>query len=327
MTVDVVALLRELDFVIAEGTTNRSWLLRSPAGESYLVEPTTSLRPHNIACGPQRFVPQKFSGPTPVRRPHHHSLHAPAGQEGAFRHPHRTPAPAGTPRIRLRGRGASPSPVRRRPSGRAAWVRWAVGRCLLLSTGPQRQPVIAELPGTSQQSVSNAARQLGDLVADGGRGLAAADKEALLGHWAEEYPGPGGQEFGWYSLDPVVEQTLKAAKVAELFDASPLVSGDVAADRLAPWKLPSRGRIYVNRPIDLGDDGFVPAPVEEATLITCIPRDPTLWRLVHAMPSPGPGTSALADAAIVYRDVLASGDMDSVEAAGQLKELIIRSKQ
>ncbi|MFJ6419033.1 hypothetical protein [Paeniglutamicibacter sp. NPDC091659] len=327
MNVDVVALLRELDIGIAEGATERSWLLRLPSGESFLVEPTVSL--DHVTSHAVRNVSSHRSspvGPLFVGRTITPGMleQAKAGHFDVLtEHP-----------LRLVIRGSVyasedpvQAPVRRRPSGRAAWVRWAVGRCLLLSTGPQRQPVIADLLGTSQQSVSNAARQLGDLVADGGRGLTAVDKEALLGHWVEEYSGPGGQEFGWYSLDPIVEQTLKAAKAAELCDASPLVSGDVAADRLAPWKLPSRGRIYVNRPIDLGDDGFVPAPVEEATLITCIPRDPTLWRLAHAMPSPGSGASALADAVMVYWDVLASGDMDSVEAAGHLKELIIRSNQ
>ncbi|MGJ9403050.1 hypothetical protein [Arthrobacter sp. KK5.5] len=80
-------------------------------------------------------------------------------------------------------------------------------------------------------------------------------------------------------------------------------------------------------PIDLGDEGFVPAPVDQATLITCIPRDPTLWRLVTDMQAPGEGATALADAVVVYWDVLASGDIDSVEAAEHLKAFIVSSRR
>jgi hypothetical protein len=326
MAVDVVALLRELDIAIAEGTTNQNWLLRLPAGDSFLVKPIPPL--NRITAHAVRSFSSRSPSPASllfVGRTITPSMLEQA-MTGNFdvltEHP-----------LRLVLRGSVyeteetlQAPVRRRSSGRAAWVRWAVGRCLLLSSEPLRQPVIAEMLGTSQQSVSNAVRQLADLVEDSGGGLSAVNKEMLLGHWMEDYTGPGGQEFGWYSLEPIVEQTLEAAKVAELFDAYPLISGDIAADRLAPWKLPSRGRIYVNSPIDLGGDGFVPAPVDEATLIMCIPRDPTLWRLTDLTPSEDLRASALADAAIVYWDVLASGDIDSVEAASHLKELIVRSK-
>lgn len=325
MDVDVIKLLRELDIDIAEGTTGRSWLLRSPAGESFLVEPTRAMdritshvvrsnSSHRLSPVSPLFIGRTIT-PSMFEQ-------AKAGHFDVLtEHPLQ---------LILRGSvyaGEVPtqSPARKRPSGRAAWVRWAVGRCLLLSSEPLRQPAIADMLGTSQQSVSNAARQLGDLVEDIGNGLSAVNKGTLLGHWLGDYTGPGGLAFGWYSLDSIVEQTLKAAKVAELFDVSPLISGDVAADRLAPWKLPSRGRIYVNSPIDLGGDGFVPAPVDEATLITCVPRDPTLWRLTNTALSQDSGASALADAAIIYWDVLASGDIDSAEAAGHLKELIIRN--
>lgn len=325
MIVDVVELLRELDIDIAEGTTDRSWHLRSPKGASFLVEPIkaidriTSHAVRSFFSDLHSPVSPLFVGRTitPGMLEQAKSGHIDVLTEhplqlilGGIVYANETP---------------TRSPERRRPPGRAAWIRWAVGRCLLLSPEPLRQPVIADTLGTTQQSVSNAARQLGELVEDTGNGLSAVHKDALLEHWLEDYTGPGGLEFGWYSLDPIVEQTFKAAKAADLLDASPLISGDVAADRLAPWKLPSRGRIYVKSPIDLGGDGFVPAPVDEATLITCIPQDPTLWRLSNAERSQDSGAAALADAAIVYWDVLVSGDIDSIEAAGHLRELMIRS--
>lgn len=325
MSVDVIELLRELNIDIAEGTTDHSWRLRSATGETFLVEPTrtmdriTSHVVRNFSSQGRSPVSPLLVGRTITPRMLEQAM---AGYFDVLtEHPLQ---------LVLRGSvygGEVPihPPERRRSSRRAAWIRWAVERCLILSPEPLRQSAIADLLGTSQQSVSNAARHLGDLVEDIGSGLSAVNKGTLLEYWLEDYTGPDGMEFGWYSLDPIVEQTLKAAKVADMIDVSPMISGDVAADRLAPRKLPSRGRIYVNSPIDLGGDGFVPAPVDEATLITCVPRDPTLWRLTNAARTEDSGAAALADALIVYWDVLASGDIDSMEAAGHLRELIIRS--
>ncbi|GAA4846765.1 hypothetical protein GCM10023221_26820 [Luteimicrobium xylanilyticum] len=220
----------------------------------------------------------------------------------------------------------------RRPKAppRPAWTRWAVERYLLLAREPARQPVIADALGISQQSVSNAARYLGDLVHDQGKGLLAKDRTALLSAWVSEYGGPGGQEFGWYSLDAVTEQAAKSSDLAELLELRPLVSGDVGADRLAPWKLPTTARLYVEDPIDLAGDGFVPAPIEEATLVTCVPRDPTLWRLVdlRAPASQAGGeTMRTADAAIVYWDLVHSADVGGDEAATHLARFITNGSQ
>ena len=157
------------------------------------------------------------------------------------------------------------------------------------------------------------------MVAVTNYGAEVTDPEALLAHWLKEYPGAGGQEFGWYSLDPVVEQTLAAFQVAKLLDARPLISGDVAADKMVPWKLPAKGRVYVDSPIDLAGNGFVPAPLEKATLVTCVPRDPTLWKLTGLEALPVYDDVQLADPALVYWDLYYSGDLDSLEAANHLK--------
>lgn len=322
MAVDVVTLLRELDFGITEGGSSRSWLLRAPSGETYGVEPT---------------VPSQRLTAHVVRSLHGnaargHLLVGSTATDGILelaRQGHLDVLTEVPLQLILRGKtytiGDSAPEPHKSAAARPGWTRWAVERYLLLASAPARQPVIADAVGSSQQSVSNAAKKLGALTADHGEGLMAADKGALLEHWRQDYTGPGGQEFGWYSLDPIVDQTTRAAAVANALDTAPLVSGDVAADRLAPWKLPSRGRIYVNGPIDLAGDGFVPAPVSDATLVTCVPRDPTLWRLVDLGPAPiAPGGIALADAAMVYWDLATSGELDSAEAALHLAGLIVK---
>lgn len=107
--------------------------------------------------------------------------------------------------------------------------------------------------------------------------------------------------------------------MAKLLDINPLVSEDIAADRIAPWKLPSHGLVYVDGTVDLAGEGLVSAPLEEATLITCIPRDPTLHRLVDLRPGTAETEDLpIADPAIVYWDLVHATDMDSSEAAARL---------
>lgn len=161
------------------------------------------------------------------------------------------------------------------------------------------------------------------LTGDEGAGLFAPDRAQLLEHWASEYPGPGGQEFGWYGLSPTAEQVEQVASIAAQLEVQAVVSGVVAADSVAPWKLPTHWRVYVSGPIDLADDGFVPAPLDEASLVVCFPRDPTLWRL--ATPTMADASSddlLLADAAIIYWDLLMSGGQDSEEAAQQVSRIL-----
>lgn len=203
-------------------------------------------------------------------------------------------------------------------SGRPAWIRWAVMRCLLLATEPLRQIDIAALLQVKPQSVSYAVKALGDHIERRHDRFAAANKPALLEQWWLEYPGTGGRAFGWFSLDPIAEQTLRANEIASLWEARPLVSGDVAADRMAPWKRPTRSKIYVKESFDLEEDGFVPAPIDEATLVISVPEDPTLWSRLSNPVDSGRSGYRFADAVIVYWDVRQGTDPDSSEAAEKL---------
>ncbi|MDN5896628.1 MAG: type IV toxin-antitoxin system AbiEi family antitoxin [Nocardioides sp.] len=325
MTVDVGALLQELDIRIAEGSSVSTWLLRAPDGSAFEIEPGTPaarLTAHGVR---RDSVSQRRERPRVL----HIGVSATTGvveRATAGEIDILTAEPIQLIHAGRRYAAAPELPQRRPPRhrGTPAWIRWALERYLLLTAEPTRQPVIAETLRTTQQSVSRAAQALGGLVADEGAGLCAQDRARLLSHWRHEYPGPGGQEFGWYGLDPVTDLVDRAVEVARLLDVENLVSGDVAADQIAPWKLPARGRIYISGPVDLADDGFVPAPLEEANLVTCIPRDPTLWRLSHSVSTTAGTTDlAVADAAIVYWDLLMSGDQDSEEAALQISQLLL----
>lgn len=323
MDIDVVSLLRELDFSIEEGTSARSWLLRSPENAIYLVAVVPSVQ-RVTARTTRNFIVHQGS---PVRPLFVGSTatdsvleHARAGQVDVL-----TQQPL---QLILKGtvftpEVEQPAPVRRKAtSGKKAWGRWAIERCLLLADRPMHQSEIAEHTGVSQQMVSRVCMNLGPLVTHTIDGVETQEPVKLLERWTATYPGAGGHQFGWYSLDPIVQQAQNAVEEAQLLDAHPLVSGDVAADRLRPWKLPTRGRIYVDSPVDLSGCGFVPAPLEEATLITCIPQDPTVWSLIEIGAFPIYEDLELADAALVYWDVLNSNDIDSQEAAEHLAALI-----
>lgn len=320
MTIDVADLLREFELRVIEGGQRVRWRLGAPNGGSFEVEPSAPvarLDAHEVRRlardGRRRLLVGETATEGVVKRALAEEIDILTAQPAQLIH-------AGHVYSLDTGAGAEPS----RQHGRAAWTRWVIERYLVLATEPARQATIAQVTHTTQQSVSNTAHHLMGLAANRSDGLVAADRGGLLAHWRDEYPGPGGMSLGWYSIDPIVDQVTTAVEAAHLLEVRALVSGDVAADRLAPWKLPARGRVYFDGPVDLEEDGFVPAPVEEATLITCVPSDPSLWQLSdlrsplrekHSMP--------LADPAIIYWDLTASGELDSHEAAKHLAAVAI----
>ncbi|GAA3218361.1 hypothetical protein ACFP63_08505 [Oerskovia jenensis] len=323
MGIDVGELLREFGLRIDEGGRGARWFLRGPGGHKLVVEPTppmTHLNAHVVRKLPDEDRSRLLVAETATDSVVHEAL---AGRlDILIAHPPRlihsghdfalTSDPAPTP------------PARPRPA-RTAWTRWTIERYLLLATEPSRQQLIAHTVGTTQQSVSNAVRHLAGFVNETREGFAATNRAELLQHWYRDYAGPGGVELGWYSLDPVVRQVTTAREAADLLQVPALVSGDVAADLMAPWKLPARGRMYLAGPVDLENDGFVPAPLQEATLVTCVPADPSLWRLTHlCTTAPEPPSMPLADPAIVYWDLKRSGELDSDEAAEHLASLILK---
>lgn len=324
MAIDVGDLLTELNFSVAEGSIRGAWLLSAPNGEHFEVAPETIASRLNLRTIRNIMARQNVrirpllianSATTAVIE---------QAQAGKFDlltveplqliHADRTYAIQENPPLGL------PTSTPHRP----AWIRWAVMRYLLLSQAPARQADIATTLHTSQQAVSQAIRYLGSLTANSGDGAYATDRRALLKLWMDKYAGPGGHEFGWYSLDPITEQVARSVEVAEMFDTHPLVSSDLAADTIAPWKLPTKGKIYLRGPVDLAEDGFVPAPLAEATLVICEPQDATLWHLKKLH-----NTNAtrkilpLVDPLIVLWDLLHEEEVDNEAAAEKIAELIV----
>jgi len=195
----------------------------------------------------------------------------------------------------------SAQPAKRGPR---AYARYAVWRALLAGAPRNDQVRLAELAGATQGSVSNALRQLPD----------DADAAKLFDKLVANYPGPGGQSFYWWSDRPVDEQAKQLAA------RGALLSGDFAADAIAPWRVSERVVGYAREPIDLASDGYVLTDESDYTTLVTIPSDPTLWSTAAAW-----GKDGVVDPAIAAYDVLRTATTgDQYEAVDKLREYIVR---
>ncbi len=209
---------------------------------------------------------------------------------------------------------ARPAPARRGP---VPWATFTLVR-RLLAIAPVTQRELAEAVGVGQPRVSRilgALREAG-LVEQTAEGWRSADWEGLAHWWLANYRGPAGVTSYWYSLDDVATQTARALQVlAGVPGSAPVVSGDAAADLLAPWRRPEYLSVYVKAATSLAAAGFVAVgSPAEATLTLCAAKDPGVW-----LPQPWVIADVpLADPLQVAHDLTSSPAVDSDEAVSQL---------
>lgn len=208
---------------------------------------------------------------------------------------------------------ATPKSHRR---GKPPWGRWAIERVLILNDRPSGQREIAEAAGLTPQAVSLVLQDHPHVekAKQGWVGM-----PSLLESWLSEYPGPEARATHWYGLQDPTEQALQAAQFATELTAQPLVSGDVAADRYAPWRRPTSTRLYIRQFVDLSPAGFAPTEPSNATLTIGLPTDRTLWPVARSK-AKHDWLAPLADPLIVLWDLMnTSRGVDAQEAAEVLK--------
>jgi hypothetical protein len=216
-----------------------------------------------------------------------------------------------------RPRGDEPAVARRR--GRPGWGIFSVVRALLaLETGAQ-QAELGEFAGVSQPRVSQALRELVELglARRDPRGWVVTDKAAAIAWWSAHYPGPGGMRSYWYGVDPVVQQAYRVHELLAVADSRPAVSGDVAADLVAPWRVPRHALLYAARGADLSGVGLTPSGEAEATLTLILPADPGVWpisRTPWTIGMTGYGNVARAGALQVLYDLTNASGPDAADA-------------
>jgi hypothetical protein len=202
---------------------------------------------------------------------------------------------------------------------------YTVARVLLTSTA-MTQTAIADAAKLTQSRVSKTLAVLKGAghTHRGAGGWTVTDWQALADWWLARYPGPGGITTHWYSLDSLADQveTAAGAYQASHPGSDIRLSGDSAADLLAPWRRPARTVLYVTRPLNLAGHGFVAAAgLADATLSVTLPVDPGVWLatpLPAGMHAPVPVTDGLQ---VVY-DVLDAGGSDAVEAGQRLRDVL-----
>jgi hypothetical protein len=149
------------------------------------------------------------------------------------------------------------------------------------------------------------------------------DHPGLLDWWLANYPGPGGLASYWYSLDAPVVQARAALGCMDAAHADPVLSGEVAADALAPWQRPRRVQIYARAGTSLADAGFVPVPDEaSATLCVTVPEDPGLWLPEQWLVGVGGRRAQIADPLQVLWDVAAAAGPAATEAVTHLRQAL-----
>jgi hypothetical protein len=206
---------------------------------------------------------------------------------------------------------------------RQAPATFAVMRLLIVSPEPLTQRAFAVAASATQPLVSRVLRGLASdgLVERTGDGWAATDHRAMLARFMDGYPGPGGLEIGWYGLDSPSEQVAAVMSAARWRCA---VSGDVAADLIAPWRVPSAGLVYTDPAVDPAVAGLVPTDViEAATLVQRIPADWSVFGPHMAGRSLFRQPVEVAHPTQVVLDLLAAGGEDRAEAAERVLKKVL----
>lgn len=169
----------------------------------------------------------------------------------------------------------TPSPARARARGRVPWGTYAVAFALL--EGPARdQSELATRAGIGRPRVSQVLTQLGELVVRSDAEWVVRDPRALAAWLVERYPKEPLLATTWATLEPPVRAAETVSRRLHEIGVRHAVSGDVAADRIAPWARPASAWLWVAAPADLQPAGLTPAPADAATVTLAVAEDPHL---------------------------------------------------
>jgi hypothetical protein len=228
---------------------------------------------------------------------------------------------------RQRRASTAPAPKQRslpRGSGSYALIRALVG-----FSGSEYEKLgataLAAQAGISQPRASQVLRRLHDLqlVGKSGHGRWEPRREALLDRFLAEYPGPGGSEHYFYTLDSPVDVAVRAGRVS--MASRPIaVSADVGPDLIVPWRRPSLVIFYSRHAIDPSDLGLTDARGRhDANVIIRTPEDRSVFP-VPALTGQVQGNEVpLADPLQQIWDLQDLGGADRIEAAGRLREWML----
>ncbi|HET9058395.1 MAG TPA: hypothetical protein VFN61_00620 [Acidimicrobiales bacterium] len=158
------------------------------------------------------------------------------------------------------------------------------------------------------------------LVKPAQRGSWRPDKERLLDRYLAEYPGPGGSESHFYSLD----EPLALARRASEHATGVVISGDVGADLLVPWRRPDHLVAY-SGPFASLDKRLGATPAHgrhDANVTWRVPEDTSIFYLARPVTIDGTEVT-VADPVHLIWELHALGGDDRLEAAEKLRTWLL----
>jgi hypothetical protein len=184
---------------------------------------------------------------------------------------------------------------------------------------------LATQAGVSQPRVSQVMRHLHNLklVDKSPGGKWTPQRDALLDRFLTEYPGPGGSEQYFYSLESPTAVAVRAGRVSS--DRYPIVaSADVGPDLIMPWRKPSLVVLYTKSAIDPADLKLVSARgSHDANVILRMPGDRSVFPSQALVARVQDDDVPLADPLQQIWDLNDLGGADRLEAAGRLREWLL----
>ena len=134
-------------------------------------------------------------------------------------------------------------PPRNLPTGSGSW---SIIRLLISDSNVENGTELAERAGVSQPRVSQvlSALSAAGLVERHGRSTWTADRPALLDSLLTSYADTGRYTSWLYSLDSPQQTCERIVAVGKSLQIDTVISGDVAADRLVPWRVPTHTTVY-----------------------------------------------------------------------------------
>ena len=192
--------------------------------------------------------------------------------------------------------------------GPRPWATIAIATYLLEGKA-STQDALAGRAGVSQARISQVLHALERWVQRTDRGWTAADPVGLS-QWLAEQPPPGRTATTWLGLDDPAPAATSVAHWLTARNVTYALSGDVAADLIAPWARPTRALLYADQALDLTPLGITPAPPDAATLELVVPDDPYVLRDARQLPS----DLVIAHPWRIWADTAARGNTDAADA-------------
>lgn len=174
-----------------------------------------------------------------------------------------------------------PTPEVSSPRKQITWTQGAIIRLSILSPETLTQLEIADILGLSQPAIAKAAKSLEKKYGFSLEPHRRPLPHALLSFLEKNYPPHVSIRTYWRDSQPILGQAQQAIAAYSRHQLWPLITGEVAADHYAAWKLPETAELYAEGPLDLENYGFLEVDPEAATLQIKITKDPTILATAH----------------------------------------------